>query len=301
MSTSIEIDERIVKCRKILDVDPNSQIFAALADAYRKKGDFDNAFRICQSGLKVHPSYGSAHVVMAKINLDRGLYDWAMVEAKKAQDIDGKSRTIELLLSEIYIYRGEFHSAIKLLKKLHDTDPYNTQINKLLDIAQKIPEEQKALARANSVRSNVVEEKTIMMPKGQLDKSQSQENPQVEIVPEKKIEFYDAQGIIEQGIKIRGVDGLLLVNLEGLVLESDWTLNSDVELCGATLGDLSLLLSQELIETSFGNFKSVLIEANGYTYYVNRVDVGLFIFVAGEKSNLGSLRMKIDNLLGMYR
>ena len=33
MNSTYEIDERIVKCRKILDVDPNSQIFAALADA----------------------------------------------------------------------------------------------------------------------------------------------------------------------------------------------------------------------------------------------------------------------------
>lgn len=297
MVSSYEIDERIDKCRKILDVDPNSQIFAALADAYRKKGDFDNAFNICQNGLKIHPSYGSAHIVMAKINLDRGLYDWAMVETKKAAEIDGKSRTIELLLSEIYIYRGEFQSAIKLLKKLQNADPYNTQINKLLDIAQKIPEEQKAIAKSGNIGNVTGDEKTVMMTRKEVEKTEVQPLTPVEIKDSK----IDAQGVIEQGVKIVGVDGVLLVNKEGLVLESEWSLQVDVELCGATLGSLSIILSQELVESSFGNFKSVLIEANGYTYYVKRVDVGLFVFVAEEKSNLGNLRMKIENLLGMYR
>ena len=63
-----EIEDRIAKCNKLLDANPNSQIFAALAEAYRKKGELDKAFRICQGGLRIHPSYGSAHVVMAKIN-----------------------------------------------------------------------------------------------------------------------------------------------------------------------------------------------------------------------------------------
>ncbi len=105
MAAFTELDERIEKCQRLLEADPNSQIFAALAEACRKKGDLDLAFRICKNGLKVHNNYGSAHVVMAKINLDRGLYDWAEIEAKRASELDGKTRTIDLLLAEIYIYK----------------------------------------------------------------------------------------------------------------------------------------------------------------------------------------------------
>jgi len=89
MIDTAQIDDRISKCQKILEVDPNSQIFAALAEAYRKRGDLDKAFQVCQNGLWIHPSYGSGHLVMSKINLDRGLYDWAEIEANKAQDLDG--------------------------------------------------------------------------------------------------------------------------------------------------------------------------------------------------------------------
>ena len=162
MTVAVEIEDRIIKCRKILESDPNSQIFAALAEAYRKKGELDKAFRICQGGLRIHPSYGSAHVIMAKINLDRGLYDWAEAEVNKAAEIDGRSRAIDLLLAEIYLFKGDYKSSVKLLNRLLQVDPENLQIKKLLDIALKIPEEQ--AVRIGSPVSASIEETQISVP-----------------------------------------------------------------------------------------------------------------------------------------
>ncbi|UCD62786.1 MAG: hypothetical protein JSW34_08445 [Candidatus Zixiibacteriota bacterium] len=285
MINAVEIDDRIAKCQKILDVDPNSQIFAALAEAYRKKGELEKAFRICQNGLRVHPSYGSAHVVMAKINLDRGLYDWAEIEANKAAEIDGLTRTIELLLAEIYIYKGDFKQAVKLLRKLNQADPNNAQIKKLLEIAQKIPEEQESLAETPP---KAADEKT----------SQTDEVPVAEPAPD---DILTARGIIESAVKINGVDGALLVNFEGLVIDSEWNLDMDASLCSATLGDVGNRLSQDLVKSRFGDFFTILIETLGNTFYLVRASEGLFLFVANASANLGALRMKVDNLLESYR
>ena len=286
MINAVEIDDRISKCQKILDVDPNSQIFAALAEAYRKKGELETAFRVCQNGLRIHPSYGSAHIVMAKINLDRGLYDWAEIEATKAAEIDGQTRTIELLLAEIYIYKGEFSEAIKLLKKLSEADPGNVQIKKLLDIAQKIPEEQ------------------TMMVKGydQKQESQSDSTDGVSISDEEKDKIsLGTRDVIERAMGIAGVTGALLVNFEGLVIDTEWNLAMDSTLCSATLGDVSNVLSQDLVKSSFGNFYTVLIETVSTTFYLVRVHNGLFLFVVDESANLGTLRMKVENLLVSYQ
>jgi len=284
MTVAPEIDDRIAKCEKILDQDPNSQIFAALAETYRKKGNLERAFRICQSGLKIHPSYSSAHIVMAKVNLDRGLLDWAEAELKKAIELDGKSRAIELLLAEIYIYKGEFAGAVKLLKRLHQADSSNSQIRKLLDIALKLPGEQ-AAARGEEIESAVV------APAGPPEPA---EGPKPEAAELAVVE------ILRQAIALPGLQGALFINREGLVVESEWALNLDATTCGATFAELHRLLNQELVQASFGQSRAILIETGGPVFYLVRVGENVFLFAGSKDTNLGRLRMKISGLVGDY-
>ena len=285
MSDIAQVDDRIDKCQRILESDPNSQIFAALAEALRRKGETDRAFRICQNGLKVHPSYGSAHLVMAKINLDRGHYDWAEVEAKRAMELDGRTRAVELLLAEIYIFKGEFQSAIKLLSRLRDLDPDNPQIRKLLDIARRIPVEQTKIMERSSPQEET--RPVTASPKA------APAHPKSETLSTKEV--------LSQGMAIAGVDGVLFLNSEGLVVESEWALDMDADTCGATLGDVGHFLERELVRSSFGMVEKVLIETPKRIFYLIRIAEGLLVFVAKGSENLGGLRMKIDSLLSRHK
>ncbi len=295
MTSAAEIDNRIAKCQKILSQDPNSQIFAALAEALRRKGDLEAAFRVCQNGLKVHPSYGSAHVVMAKINLDRQLFDWAEIEARKAAECDGWTRATELLLAEIHIYKGEFQPAIKLLTKLHNSDPSNTQITKLLEIARQIPAQHAAMM-GDGTEDKASEAEAAPGPKGPGRPSTDQgDRVRSEVVPERKP--LTVEEIMEKVIALPGVDGVLFINREGLVVKSEWTMRLDSTVCGAIALEFSRGLDQELAGSYFGSVHSVLVETGGPTFYTVRSHEGMFMFVANNKSNLGALRMKLDTLL----
>ena len=287
MATVSELDDRIEKCQRILDSDPNSQIFAALAEAYRKKGDLDLAFKVCKNGLKVHDDYGSAHVVMSKINLDRGQYDWAEIEAKRAADLEGRTRSVELLLSEIYIYKGEFSQAIKLLKELRSRDPENPQIQKLLEIAQKIPEEQNANLDENIISVGPSGSSSVA-PSG-VDETETETS--------KPFELHD---ILTEALTIKGLQGAMLVSQDGLVADSEWKSPLEVNDCGAVLSEIWKMLSSELVNNSFGSVQNVFIEAAESTFYINQNSKGIFIFVAGKKANLGTVRMKIDGLMSKY-
>ena len=288
MTVSSEISDRIEKCQKILEMDPNSQIFAALADAYRKRSELDKAFRVCQNGLKIHPSYGAAHVVMAKINMDRGLYDWAETEIKKAVELDGGSRATDLLLAEIYIYKGEFVDAVKLLKKLHQSDPDNKQIKKLLDIARKIPEEQK----------------TIMTPlPGEVVGAPEDHEDAASLSPlEVRTPVrLTARDIVRQAVTMPDLLGALFINNEGLVAELEWMLEIDSNACGAAMADINNTLTQEMVNNSFGSVCSVLIENSDFMFYIRKIPDGVFLFVGSSKISLGNLRMKLSGLVENYQ
>ena len=290
MTSTSEIDSRITKCEKILAQDPNSQIFAALAEAMRRKGELEKAFRVCQNGLKVHPSYGSAHMVMAKINLDRHLFDWAEIEAHKAAECDGWTRGTELLMAEIHIYKGEFHPAIKLLTNLHESDPNNTQITKLLEIARQIPRQHSSLMGDSGSSSNV-------STADSLSNGAKENKTVVEESAKRTDETLSVEQILEKVIAMPGVDGTLFINREGLVVKSEWTSRLDSTVCGAIALEFSRGLDPNLASGYFGGVHSVLVETGGPTFYTVRSHEGMFMFVANAKSKLGALRMKLDALL----
>lgn len=286
MTVNVEIENRISKCRKILDTDPNSQIFAALAEAFRKKGDLEQAFRVCQSGLRVHPTYGAAHLVMAKINLDRGLYDWAEAEVVKARETSGNNRTVELLLAEISIYKGEYQKAIKLLKKLASVDPFNDHVQRLLEIAQKIPREQEALMTgpvSQSVAPTVIQRRD----------AEAAPAPKRARQPV----MLSALAMLREALEIDEVLGAMFINTEGLVVESQWRSKLDVTTCGAALAEVNKQLNQELMAASFGSVDAVLIEAENEIYYLIHEPGGMYLVVTSANVNLGSLRMKMASLM----
>jgi predicted regulator of Ras-like GTPase activity (Roadblock/LC7/MglB family) len=292
-----DLDDRIAKCNKILDQNPGSQIFAALADAHRKKGELDKAFRICQNGLKIHTNYGSAHMVMAKINMDKGLYDWAEVEVEKAIELDGTTRAAELLLSEIYIYKGEFNKACRLLEKLHRADPENDQIKKLLEIARKIPlnadhsgrvavKPEPASAAHPAVASSSIQKTPQFSPPPPSAPAEALAQPDL-----------DFKQMLRSLVGTPGVEGALLVNPDGLVIEAEWNVPGETDLVAALAAETAKYSTIQMRESGFGDLHSMMIETDGSLTYLAGACGRLLAVVCSETVNLGSLKLKLTSLL----
>jgi predicted regulator of Ras-like GTPase activity (Roadblock/LC7/MglB family) len=292
-----DIDDRIAKCSKILEENPGSQVFAALADAHRKKGELDKAFRICQNGLKIHPSYGSGHLVMAKINMDKGMYDWAETEIEKAIGLEGATRTTELLLAEVHIYKGEFNKACRLLERLQRADPQNHQIAKLLDIARKIPLDADHIGaprRVGSPAGPAVPPPTAAM---------TAEHPATAVTAPKKLAKGEAppamthMQVLKAVATVPGIEGVLLINPDGLVAEAEWTAPGETDLMGALVAETARYCTVQMKESGFGVLHSILIEStSSLTYMVNVRDM-LLAVICSPTVNLGSLKLKLASLL----
>lgn len=277
MAFTTELDDRISKCNKILDENPNSQIFAALAEAYRKKGELDKAFRVCQNGLRVHPNYGSAHMVMAKINFDKGLYDWAELEVQKAIELEGSSHASDLLLAEIYIYKGEFAKATKILNRLHSADTSNQQVLKLLEIAKKLP-----LESARKIEGTA-----------HIESKAAPTSPALEPA----VDRISMNQFLNHMMEISGVEGVLLIHKDGLVADSRWDNPQDRDLYGALAGDIERTIKAQLGNSPFGKYENVLVEAGDLIVNLLPLGGSFLLIRANKQINLGTLRLKMTALL----
>ena len=137
MSTAVnEIDLRIEKCRKILKEDPYSQIFASLADCYRRKGDLEKAAEICSTGLANHPDYGSGHFVMSKIYYGLGNLSSAIEELHQAKKLMGATSAIDIFECRILIETGKVDEAKPIISRLQTKE---SGIQELAALAVMLP------------------------------------------------------------------------------------------------------------------------------------------------------------------
>jgi tetratricopeptide (TPR) repeat protein len=67
---------------RIFQENPDSRVFAPLADLYRRVGRLREAETICREGLDRHPYYAGGRVALANILLDSSRLDEALAEAE---------------------------------------------------------------------------------------------------------------------------------------------------------------------------------------------------------------------------
>ena len=68
---------RIEELRRRVQLDPASIAFAALAEEYRRAGQFEDAIAACEAGLQRHPAYLSARVTLGRSLLELGRFEEA--------------------------------------------------------------------------------------------------------------------------------------------------------------------------------------------------------------------------------
>ncbi len=122
MAKDINTSE-IIELKKKLDENPDSLIFAPLADAYRKNGGLEEAFKICKKGLEKHPNYTSARVVLGRIYQEQEKIDQAANEFKKVLETDPENLMAHSLLGAIYVARGRLPVRNRRVSKNIDLEP----------------------------------------------------------------------------------------------------------------------------------------------------------------------------------
>ena len=117
--------ERAAQLKARLDRDSNSRVFLQLAEEYRRAGRLDEAVRVLDDGLKTHPVYIAARVVLGRTLLESGQAERSVRELEHAVELDPTQLVANRLLVEAHLEMGEPRKArerLELYRLLNDRD-----------------------------------------------------------------------------------------------------------------------------------------------------------------------------------
>ncbi len=168
-----ELDERIERCLAILADNPQSQVFAALAEAYRRRGEFGRAFAVCKSGIKHHPDYAPAHIVMAKLYLHQKMLPDAERSLQRAIELEGQTRITDMLEAELFMEMDDLPHAQAVLDRLRLMDPSNQVVDELYGKLRRLKDtSREQIARREEVHTADTQESESVEPMDQISPAQ---------------------------------------------------------------------------------------------------------------------------------
>lgn len=142
---------RLEELKRLLQKDPTSRQFLALAEEYRRHGKYRDAVITLERGLQMHSTSVAAHVALGKTYQQLDRLEDAIRAFTSALRIDRENLVAIRQLAEVYLARGEKVEAIKKLKLYRGLKAGDRDVT---EIIQRLEEELSA-AVAERPRSGV--------------------------------------------------------------------------------------------------------------------------------------------------
>jgi len=138
--------------------DKSSKIFAALANALRKIGLYDEALKIVNEGILRNPDYAEGYIVLGRINIERGNVNEGIEALKKVIEFDPYNVVATRLLAECFENIGDLKSSLEYYKKLKNLDPFFENINeKIEEIEKKLEIPEKKVEEISVFEEKIIE------------------------------------------------------------------------------------------------------------------------------------------------
>jgi len=150
-----------------LENNPDSVLFARLADRYIDLGRLDEAANLCRRGLERHPKYASAYIVLAKALWKKGELEDAETAVSKALELEPHNLHALRLRAEILRATGWVSNAVQDYRTLSILDPLAEDVRRQLEALK--TEETEVVTPSEEERQPTPEEELVV--------AQSEETP----------------------------------------------------------------------------------------------------------------------------
>jgi tetratricopeptide (TPR) repeat protein len=108
--------------------DPHSTLFARLADAYRMGGNFEEAVHVCTEGLRRHPKYAAAYIVLGRAHHESGDLLAAREAFERVTELAPDNVLAYGFLGQIAEARNEIAQALDAYRTALTLYPFDKQI-----------------------------------------------------------------------------------------------------------------------------------------------------------------------------
>jgi tetratricopeptide (TPR) repeat protein len=132
MKTPPKYSPQIFSYLKKYQDDPQSRVFAPLAEAYRRSGLVDEAIEIAREGLRIHPTFVGGRVALARALFDRQSYDEVIAELEKVVQDVPDNLVAQRLFAESCLMRGRVLEALSSFKMLLFFAPQDAEVVKMV-------------------------------------------------------------------------------------------------------------------------------------------------------------------------
>lgn len=106
---------------------PQGRVFAHLADLYRQARRLEEAEALVVEGLKRHPNYVSAYLVLGRVYADWGRHDQAGAQFARVLELDAQNLVALRALGDLAAERGLWEEARSWYERVLQIDPYNEE------------------------------------------------------------------------------------------------------------------------------------------------------------------------------
>ncbi len=124
--------EEIATLKRHLAENPDSMLFARMAERYLQMDEIQQAIGICEQGLDHHPNYASGYFVLAKCYYKQQQFDEAERRLKKTIFLDPKFLMAHKLYGDLMTKIGWQKSSESSYRKILEIDPLDENIKNLL-------------------------------------------------------------------------------------------------------------------------------------------------------------------------
>jgi tetratricopeptide (TPR) repeat protein len=119
--------------------EPSSLAFLELAEALRRRGQLDAAYKVARGGLSRYPALADAHDLMARILGDQGDLAGAFDAWAEALRFDPMRIGALKGIAFLYFRAGDVPAALEHLRRAADIDPDDESISQAIDRVRSAP------------------------------------------------------------------------------------------------------------------------------------------------------------------